>query len=85
MTKNNILKIVAVTIILLILSISVLRAVGVLDGDPIIPLILLIIMFIAGYLYNMINLLSAYIVIRYNEISAKEKSTENMPQWISWN
>lgn len=52
------------------LTISLLRGIGVMDGDFIIPLILLSQLFMLGYLVQMVQMIAKDIVIRYTRNNA---------------
>lgn len=68
-------KAIGFLVVLACLTISVLRGIGVMDGDFIIPLILLSQMFILGYVVNLTNLLAKDIVLRYTRDSNKPTTT----------
>ena len=68
-------KIIGFIVILACLTVSILRGIGIMDGDFIIPLILLSQMFILGYVVNIVTLLAKYIVVRYNRDRNKMSPT----------
>lgn len=74
-------KIIGFFIVLGCLTVSVLRGIGVMNGDFILPLILLSQMFILGYIINIATLLAKDIVVRYNKGSRQRLSTTNLHTW----
>ena len=57
-------KLIGLIIVIACITVSVLRGLGIMDGDFIIPLILLSQMFILGYIVNVSILLAKDIVFR---------------------
>lgn len=73
-------KIIGFLIVVACLTVSILRGTGVMDGDFIIPLILLSQMFILGYIVNITTLLAKDIVLRYNR-GSKPPPTTTLHTW----
>jgi hypothetical protein len=73
-------KLIGLIIVIACITVSVLRGLGIMDGDFIIPLILLSQMFILGYIVNVSILLAKDIVFRYNRSNSKN-STTNLHTW----
>ncbi len=61
------IKIVGLMVLAGLLFVSVLRSIGMMEGDFIIPLILLSQLLITGYLYNILQIISRDVLIRYNK------------------
>lgn len=74
-------KIIGFFVVLGCLTVSVLRGIGVMDGDFIIPLILLSQMFILGYIVNIATLLAKDIIVRYNKGSRQNSQITTMHTW----
>ena len=74
-------KIIGLLIVIACLTVSILRGTGVMDGDFIIPLILLGQMFILGYIVNITTLLAKDIVLRYNKGNRQPPSTTTLHTW----
>lgn len=74
-------KIIGFSILLACLSVSILRAAGIMDGDFIIPLILLSQLFILGYIVNITQLLAKDILVRYNRNNRVNTSTTTLHTW----
>lgn len=73
-------KIIGVLLVLFCLIISVLRGIGIMDGDFIIPLILLSQLFILGYVVQMVQMFAKDIIIRYTK-----NNTPPTPPLHTWN
>ncbi len=73
-------KFIGLSVLAFCLIISVLRVLGVMDGDFIIPLILLSQLLILGYLVQLVQLVAKDIVIRYTR-----NSTPPSTQLHTWN
>lgn len=73
-------KIVGMLLVLFCLTISLLRGIGVMGGDFIIPLILLSQLFILGYLVQMVQMFAKDILIRYTK-----NNTPPTPPLHTWN
>lgn len=76
------IKLVGALILFLCVLVSVLRGLGVMSGDFIVPLILLSQLFIVGYLYNLLQIVSKDIILRYN-INMNQKNSG--PDLHTWN
>lgn len=76
------IRVIGFLVLVGLLSVSILRGIGYLDGDFIIPLILLSQLVIAGYLYNLLQIISRYVLIRYNDIM---NNSEPSPPNHTWN
>ncbi len=63
-------KFVGLLVVSFCLIISLLRALGIMDGDFITPLILLSQLLILGYLIQLVELVAKDIVVRYTRNSA---------------
>jgi hypothetical protein len=74
-------KIIGLVLVVLCIAVSLLRGLGVLDGDFIIPLILLSQLFILGYLVQFVQMVAKDIVIRYT----KPSTNNNIPPMNTWN
>ena len=68
-------KLIGLIIVIACITVSVLRGLGIMDGDFIIHLILLSQMFILGYIVNVSILLAKDIVFRYNRSNSKKIHT----------
>lgn len=65
-----------------LVSTAILRGLGIFQGDPLIPLILIILLVISGYLYTMIDLISKDIIMRYNrDMLKKQQPPTNLFNW----
>lgn len=76
------IKLVGALILFLCVLLSVLRGLGIMSGDFIIPLILLSQLFILGYLYNLLQIVSRDVILRYN-INMNQKNQG--PDLHTWN
>lgn len=76
------IKLVGALILFLCVLVSVLRGLGVMSGDFIVPLILLSQLFILGYMYNLLQIVSKDIILRYN-INMNQKNSG--PDLHTWN
>lgn len=76
------IKFIGALVLLGCLTVSILRGVGIMPGDFVIPLILLSQLLIAGYVYNLLQITSRDILIRYNIYM---DSQENKPAPHTWN
>lgn len=74
-------KLVAASILIGCLIISVLRGLGIMPGDFILPLILLSQLMILGYVVNIAAIISKDIILRY---TSKSKDVPP-PIWQTWN
>lgn len=74
-------KIIGFLIIVACLTVSILRGAGIMDGDFIIPLILLSQMFILGYIVNITTLLARDIVLRYSRDNRQPPPTTTLHTW----
>lgn len=74
-------KIIASLILILCLLISLLRGVGILQGDFILPLLLLSQLIIVGYIYQLLKIVSDDVILRYNR-KGKNKID---PPWYNLN
>ena len=74
-------KIIGLGLLVSCLSVSILRAIGIMDGDFILPLILLSQLFILGYIVNITQLLAKDIVLRYNRNNRVSTSTNTLHTW----
>jgi len=74
-------KFIGMAVLFSCLVISILRGLGVMDGDFIIPLILLSQLLILGYVVQLASLIAKDIVVRYNRSSKEDKQ----PIWHTWN
>lgn len=69
-------------VLISLITVSVLRGIGVMSGDFIVPLMLLVQLIILGYIYNILQLISRDIVIRYN---SNMNSKGRAPDLHTWN
>ena len=76
------IKLVGALVLFLCVLLSVLRGLGIMSGDFIIPLILLSQLFILGYLYNLLQIVSRDVILRYN-INMNQKNSG--PDLHTWN
>jgi len=67
-------------LIVLCITISILRGTGVLEGDFIIPLILLSQLFILGYIIQLVQIIARDIVVRYTR-NNKGPETTTLHTW----
>jgi|GEM_PF-3993730 len=74
-------KLIGALVVIACLIISFLRGIGVMQGDFILPLILLSQMFILGYIVNIATLLAKDIILRYNKSSKQRTSTTTLHTW----
>jgi hypothetical protein len=75
-----VIKTIGLMVVVFCLTISLLRGIGYMDGDFIIPLILLSQLFILGYLFQILQLVAKDIIIRYTK-----SSTTPPPPIHTWN
>lgn len=71
-------KIIGFLLVVFCVTVSVLRGLGVMEGDFIIPLILLSQLFILGYVVQLVQILVQYVLIRYN---VKDNDTPILHTW----
>ena len=74
-------KIIGVAILIACLAVSILRAAGIMEGDFILPLILLSQLFILGYIVNITQLLAKDIILRYNRRGTGNTGTTTLHTW----
>lgn len=73
-------KILAPLILIFCLLVSLLRGLGIMEGDFIIPLILLSQLFILGYLVQFLQMFAKDVVVRYTR-----QRNDPMPPLHTWN
>lgn len=73
-------KFLGISVLLGCLLVSILRGIGIMDGDFVIPLILLCQIFILGYLVQFLQLVAKDIVVRYTN-----KNRPEQPPMHTWN
>jgi len=74
-------KIIGISVLAFCLIISLLRGLGIMNGDFILPLILLSQLLILGHVVQIMSLMAKDIVIRYN----KSEGEIPPPLWHTWN
>ena len=74
-------KIIGAALLLSCIIVSVLRGLGVMDGDFIIPLVLLSQLLILGYIVNIAQLLAKDIILRYNRRDTGNNGTTTLHTW----
>jgi len=73
-------RIVGLLVLLACLTVSLLRGLGVMEGDFIIPLLLLSQLVILGYMVQLVQMFAKDILIRYTSNSTKTTTT-NLHTW----
>lgn len=73
-------RIVGLLVLFACLTVSLLRGLGVMEGDFIIPLLLLSQLVILGYIVQLVQMFAKDILIRYTSNSTKTKTT-NLHTW----
>lgn len=84
----KIIKAVALFIFFSLIATAILRGLGIFQGDPLIPFILIVLLVISGYLYTLIDLISKDIIMRYNRDMLKQQQKEQQQPpttFFSWN
>lgn len=82
------IRVASIIIFIGLITTSILRGIGIFQGDPLIPLMLVVMLIISGYLYNLIDLISKDIVMRYNRdmLKQQQKDQQQPPTtFFSWN
>jgi hypothetical protein len=85
----KLIRAAAIAIFFGLITTSILRGIGIFQGDPLIPIMLIVILVISGYLYTLIDLISKDIVMRYNRDMLKHQQAQQAQQapttFFNWN
>lgn len=82
----KLIKVSAIIIFFGLITTAILRGVGVFQGDPLVPFILIVLLVISGYLYITVDLISRDIVMRYNRDMLKQQQAQQAPTtFFNWN